>query len=116
MVRTRSPVQSRSRAPKKTIRSYSDKPATPMPTPRKPRKPCKNCSEPVKRCADTYCSKACLREYYQSLFVQQWVAGEVSGTRIGGVSTHIRRYLLRKHGEQCTLCGWNKRNPVTGKV
>jgi hypothetical protein len=34
------------------------------------------------------------------------------------ISGHVRRYLLEKIGEHCEMpdCGWDKRNPVTGKV
>ncbi len=26
------------------------------------------------------------------------------------------RFLLEKHGERCSRCGWNKKNTNTGKV
>jgi hypothetical protein len=32
------------------------------------------------------------------------------------LSTSIRNYLLKKVNYQCELCGWNKINPITGKV
>jgi hypothetical protein len=28
----------------------------------------------------------------------------------------LKKYLIRKFGEQCSKCGWAERNPVTGKV
>lgn len=32
------------------------------------------------------------------------------------VSEHIRVYLIHKHGNRCSMCGWEKINPVTNKV
>jgi hypothetical protein len=87
-----------------------------MPYPRKPRRKCKNCQTLVKRSMYFYCNLACLREYQYKQFIEKWLHREVSGTRIGGISSHVRRYLFRIYGEQCSLCGWNKRNPKTLKV
>jgi predicted HNH restriction endonuclease len=27
----------------------------------------------------------------------------------------IKRYLIEKHGDKCMECGWDKKNPTTGK-
>ena len=35
---------------------------------------------------------------------------------IGTVSPHIKRYLRKKFGNKCCLCGWSKANPKTGQV
>ena len=29
---------------------------------------------------------------------------------------HIRRYLVEKYGEKCSLCDWDQRNLATGRV
>ena len=31
-------------------------------------------------------------------------------------SNAYRRYLIRKHGEKCMDCGWDKKHPTTGRV
>lgn len=35
---------------------------------------------------------------------------------IGVVSGYIKRYLRRKFGNKCCICGWSDRNPITGQV
>ena len=35
---------------------------------------------------------------------------------IGQQCRFLKRYLIWKHGEQCSRCGWRERNPATGKV
>ena len=86
--------------------------------PRKERKPCPVCSSRVENLDSTYCSNACQMEAQYKAYVQAWKAGEISGTKSGGVclSNHVRRYLLETRGEKCSECGWSERNPVTGKV
>lgn len=45
--------------------------------------------------------------------------GLVNGSRginTRNISAHIRRYLVEKYGEACTICGWSSKNMVTGKV
>jgi 5-methylcytosine-specific restriction endonuclease McrA len=53
------------------------------------------------------------------VFIKQWQDGEANGSR--GITTkciskHIKRFLIEKSGEKCSLCGWNKMNLVTHKV
>jgi Zn finger protein HypA/HybF involved in hydrogenase expression len=87
-----------------------------MPTPKKPLKLCRNCQKEVKRPVAVFCCMACqhLHEYDQ--FIYDWLRGVQDGTCVGGISNHVRRYLLLTHCEKCTICGWNKTNPVTGRV
>jgi len=37
------------------------------------------------------------------------------GVTVKTVSGHIRRYMIEKGEERCSICGWNKRNPLTNK-
>ena len=81
---------------------------------------CLMCGQPLlKKSQYKYCSNLCQsKEKYQK-FVQQWRTGLTDGSR--GVSTrcisrHVRHYLEEKSGSKCSLCGWNQKNPVTGKV
>jgi 5-methylcytosine-specific restriction endonuclease McrA len=53
------------------------------------------------------------------LYVTKWKQGEVNGSRgvnAKNISQHVRRYLLDKHGNECSLCGWNKINLTTKTV
>ena len=65
----------------------------------------------------TYCSNSCQVESQFKQYIQRWLAGEVSGTSPhGGVSRHVRRYLVDRSGDRCEKCGWGQVNPTTGKV
>src|SRR5690606_13511654 len=73
----------------------------------------------LKSSAKVYCSVKCQQELRHKIFVMNWLAGAVDGGR--GVTTrnmsgHVIRYLRETAGNACCLCGWDKINPVTGKV
>ena len=43
--------------------------------------------------------------------------GRVDGLQsIGVVSIHVKKYLRKKFGNKCILCGWAEVNPKTGLV
>lgn len=85
-----------------------------MPMPRKPRKGCRQCGKDTCRATYVYCSNACQFEYQHQSYIAKWMAGEVKGLRnIGVVSNHVKRYLRKKYGNKCCLCGWSKMNPKT---
>ncbi len=81
---------------------------------------CLNCEAfLIDRFKIKFCSNKCQHDYQHEIFIQKWKDGFSNGmvgisARV--VSTHIRRYLIEKIGEKCSLCGWNKRNVITGKV
>ena len=88
-----------------------------MVNPKRPRTPCLNCGKEPYSHTYTYCSNACQLEYQFRLYIGRWRRGEVSGLQtIGTVSPHIKRYLRKKFGNKCCLCGWSKANPKTGQV
>lgn len=91
-----------------------------MTLPRSSRVPCLVCGDSSKNINNKFCSNSCQMEHQYRQFIERWKAGHEPGTRGNGrntgVSNHIKRYLLEKFGERCTLCGWDKRNPVTGRV
>jgi hypothetical protein len=64
-----------------------------------------------------YCSTDCQRQYQYVTFIDKWKKGKIDGGRAGGyVSHHVARYLKETYGNRCSLCGWDKVNPFTGKV
>lgn len=88
-----------------------------MPMPKKPRVNCLNCGRETKRAVDKYCHNMCQQDHYYSLYVASWLAGKESGGKKSGtVSNYVRRYLINKFGEKCSLCGWCEVNPHTGKI
>ena len=52
-------------------------------------------------------------------YVQAWQLGNKDGSRgirARTISRHLVRFLTEKYGEKCSLCGWDKRHPKTGRV
>ncbi len=52
-------------------------------------------------------------------FIDAWKVGQTSGMigiHVRAVSGHLRRYLIEKYNESCVDCGWNEKNPITGKI
>ena len=54
------------------------------------------CVNDVKKNASFYCSVKCQREYLHEQYIEQWLSGEIEGSKSNrdGASTHIRRYLM----------------------
>jgi len=88
-----------------------------MPNLRKPRPKCPICGKEPYRAYYKYCSNACQMEYQYEFHIEKWKKGEECGLNcIGLVSSYIKKYLRRKFGDKCCLCGWSKLNIKTGKV
>src|SRR5262245_6174633 len=88
-----------------------------MPNPKKPRANCLNCGTPVKVASAIYCSNICQTDYRYKSYIERWLAGLETGRTDGGaLSGHVKRHLKSERGERCEQCGWDERNPVTGKV
>lgn len=78
---------------------------------------CLKCGKEPARASYKYCSNFCQLAYQHDRYIGDWKAGKQSGlSRLGTVSTHVKRYLREKHGNQCVLCGWSQVNSVTGQV
>jgi len=82
---------------------------------------CKSCSKKFKyddgRQIGKWCSHKCQMEGQYKLYIEQWKAGKKDGMRGKyDVSKYIRKYLFRKNNASCSVCKWNRRHSVTGKV
>ena len=76
---------------------------------------CLNCGEKTKtRHQIKYCSNKCQMELQHRLFIDEWKKGKSVITK--NISGYLKRYLISKIGEKCSVCGWNKRHSITGKV
>lgn len=88
-----------------------------MPIPKKPRPKCLSCGKETARAGYKYCSNVCQHECQYRLYIREWKHGKKSGLQgLGIVSSHVKRYLREKFGNQCCLCGWAKVNPKTEQV
>jgi len=86
-----------------------------MPNPKKPWSKCLLCGEKPERASYKYCSNKCQQEYQYRSYIEKWKAGQESGLMcLGLVSRHIKKYLRRKFGNKCCLCGWSEINPKLG--
>lgn len=78
---------------------------------------CLKCGGEPARARYTYCSNLCQLAYQHNRYIREWKAGKISGlSRLGTVSTHVKRYLRDKYSNQCVLCGWSQKNGATGQV
>ena len=81
---------------------------------------CLNCGEETTtRHQVKYCSNKCQIYHRYKIYIKAWKLGKRDGNRgilTRNISGHIKRYLTEKSGEFCSICGWNKHNPVTKTV
>lgn len=55
-------------------------------------------------------------EFQTDKIIKDWIDNPSSGQAVGGVKKSIKMYLVQLSGNKCSMCGWNKVNPVTNKV
>ena len=80
---------------------------------------CKECKGPMERPTYFYCSNKCHARYQYRKYINEWKHGLASGNRgifTRNISKHLKRFLMETHGEKCSLCGWNKKHPITKAV
>jgi HNH endonuclease len=73
----------------------------------------------TKRQQKKYCSNHCQQDMQYFEYIQKWKIGKTDGNRgkkVRLISKHLRRYLIEKYKERCSLCGWAKRHKITGLV
>ena len=76
-------------------------------------KKCKNCGADTQ---GTYCSNKCQHSYQNSKTISEWKQNPESGTRKGfRLKGAVRSYIFEKFEHKCSQCGWDKKNPITGK-
>lgn len=81
----------------------------------KPTRPCLNCDKETIN--EKYCSHKCQADHKYKLWVIDWKMGDETGINGDyGISTHLRRFLLEKYDNKCSICGWNKINIYTNKI
>lgn len=69
---------------------------------------CLNCGKKTRK---KYCSCNCQHEYQQKEINQKIENGNMSLSERA-----YKKYLIKKYGEKCMKCGWDKRHPITQKV
>jgi len=80
---------------------------------------CLNCKCELVNKNSKYCSQKCQIEFQTDNLIEKWKNGEIDGnTGINkeGLSVTIRKYIIKKYNNKCSVCGWNEVNIFTGVV
>lgn len=77
---------------------------------------CLYCGTSLKeRWQKKFCSNHCQANYQYKIFIEDWLAGNrVVVTK--NISRHIKRFMIERDGEKCSVCGWKKKHPITLRV
>jgi 5-methylcytosine-specific restriction endonuclease McrA len=76
---------------------------------------CLNCNNSIT--VGKYCSNKCQQNYQTQKIIDNWLTGKDPGYKVGfRIKDPVRKYMLEKANYQCSECGWDKINPVTGKT
>lgn len=63
-----------------------------------------------------YCSSSCQQKFQNSKILEDWKSGKIKGYKAGfRLRECIREYILSKSDFKCSSCGWDKKNPKTGR-
>jgi len=82
-------------------------------------KECLQCRESTKRSIAKYCSNKCQLDFEYYSYINRWKDGMENGSRgihAKNISGYIRRYMINKYNNSCSLCGWKEINITTGQV
>ena len=78
---------------------------------------CLNCGKELSNRQKKYCSISCQKQAIYKEYIQRWKQGLENGLRGKyGISKHIKKYLVDKYHNRCSICGWGEKNPYTNKV
>jgi hypothetical protein len=72
---------------------------------------CLNCNV-KKRGIIKYCCGSCKIEYEYKQNISLWKSGKADITRL---KSYMKKYLLEKYENKCSICGWNQKHSLTGK-
>lgn len=77
---------------------------------------CHYCKKELeKRWQYKFCSNQCQADFRYADFKHKWLVKKEK-IQTKNISGYIKRFLLEKFGDCCSLCGWNKKHPITKKV
>lgn len=78
---------------------------------------CLQCDNLTSTTKETYCSLSCFRAYNANISITEWLSGKWNGsTKSGAISVTIKNYLIKQANGACPQCGWDKKNPQTGRT
>lgn len=62
-----------------------------------------------------FCSRECSHKNKTKNIVDAWIIKPDSATQIQGLSSAIKKYLIKQSKNKCSQCGWGEINPITGR-
>lgn len=81
---------------------------------------CGDCFKAAASHRRKYCSRSCSTRARRDAYLERINCWEMDGSSLssadGTLPGPVRTHLIKQAGEQCTQCGWCKKNPVTGSV
>jgi len=66
-----------------------------------------------------FCSNKCQCDFQYRNFIENWKKLSIEGKcslETKNICGYLKKYLIEKYSNKCSICGWNKINPVTGKA
>lgn len=77
---------------------------------------CVTCGKELSNRQTKYCCTECkLQNEYES-YIKRWKDGLEDGLKGEyQLSNYVQRYIKEKYNHKCSVCGWDKINPTTGK-
>ena len=82
----------------------------------KKKKTCVNCKTIIRH-DRKFCSNKCQVGKNYTDYIQAWKSGKLSGLTMNGtVKPQVKKYLMLKYNNACSICGWSKMNSHTGKI
>jgi hypothetical protein len=86
-----------------------------MPNAAKLRPFCANgCARRIRAQSAAFCSQRCQIDHYRERMIALWRSGALPPRLY--FNRTVRRHIIEATGEKCQRCGWNERNPFTGRV
>ena len=79
-------------------------------------KNCLSCNKELPKAAFKFCNNTCRGDLKRKEKIKLWLEGEISGNSQVGHALFVKQYLLEKHNNKCSICGWNKKNPFTKTI
>lgn len=66
-----------------------------------------------------FCSNKCQCNFEYKTNIDLWKKGKLNGgvgINARNLAAWLRKYLIEKYNNKCSICGWNEKHPVTGVV
>ena len=78
---------------------------------------CLNCKVGIEH-KGKYCSNKCQKEHQYNVAIEKWKNGDLKGYsgKTQSLSNYIRNFILNNYGSACSICGWDERHPIDGKI